>query len=130
MQFIHIETHQGAIAAAHSESPTRQLYGQLDNSLAPQVISPVVIDQMGVVTFLRPVRSVDEAIAVAKRQIETDNRSYMNYVIKDRVAAANAVQHFEDCGIPLEMVPPLATDRPYFPPMLPESIQHLFQSAS
>ncbi|MBE7382058.1 MAG: hypothetical protein F6J95_011670 [Leptolyngbya sp. SIO1E4] len=113
MRLIHCETYQGAIAAAHVEFPNRELYGSSEMKPDTGVISPVVIDQLGETTLLPPVRNVDEAIAAARAEIERKNRSYIDSVIDDRVPAANAVQHFEDCGIPLELVPPLATERPY-----------------
>ena len=126
MQFIHSEPYQGAIAAAHVEFPARELYGKSKKTFESQTISPVVIDQLGGVTFLPPTETVDEAIAAARDQIERNNRSYMDYVIEDRMPAENAVQHFNDCGIPLEMVPPLAVERPYFLPSLSSPIGCLF----
>ena len=115
MRFIHCETYQGAIAAAHIEFPAQELYGPSSITFAPQVISPVVIDQVGSVDFLMPVSTVEEAIAAAKTKIEQNNRAYMNHVIEDRAPNNNAVQHFQDCGIPSENVPPMATEWPYFP---------------
>ena len=115
MQLIHCEIYQGAIAAAHVEFPAQKLHGQSERFPDVQIISPVVIDQLGGTTFLSPVSTVEDAIAKARVQIERNNRSYMNYVIEDKVTAKNAVQHFEACGIPPEMVPPLALDQPYFP---------------
>lgn len=125
MQFIHCEPYQGAIAAAHVEFPSRELYGKSKTTSEFQVISPVVIDQLGGVTFLRPAATVDAAIAAARAQIELNNRSYMDYVIEDRMPAENAFQHFNDCGIPLEMVPPLAIEQPYFLPSLTSPIECL-----
>ena len=132
MQFIRCETYQGAIAAAHVEFPTQELYEQSDanprfclptqerHSRAEvnsgfRVVCPVVINQLGEATFLPPVSTIDEAIAAARAEIEINNHSYMDYVMQNMVTATNAIQHFQDCGIPLEMVPPLALDRPYFP---------------
>ena len=124
MQFIHCEIYQGAIAAAHVEFPTQELYGTSETNPESCVICPVVIDQLGGSTFLPPVNTVEEAIASARTQIEVNNRSYMDYVISDRVVASNAVQHFKNCGIPLEMVPPLALEQPYFPAYSTVSIQY------
>ena len=103
MQFIHCETYQGAMAAVHLEFPTRELYGPSEPSLGAQVISPVVIDQLGEAHFLLPVRTVEEAIALAKTQIEQNNYAYMVHVRENRVPAENAVRHFEDCGISAEL---------------------------
>lgn len=104
MQFIHCEIYQGEIAAAHLEFPVRELYGPSDRTLESQVIRPVVFDQIGEVIFLHPVRTLDEAIAVAKTQIERNNYSYMAYMMEELVPADNAVQHFEDCGMPVERI--------------------------
>lgn len=116
MRFIHCETYQGAIAAVSVEYPTRQLYKRSESKPDSEVISPVVIDQIGEVNFLPPVDTIDEAVATAKAEIERRNRCHVNSVLDDRVSAAEAVQHFEDVGIPLEMVPPLALERPYYIP--------------
>ncbi|MEO0985795.1 MAG: hypothetical protein AAFY20_09615 [Cyanobacteria bacterium J06639_14] len=113
MQFIHCETYQGAIAAVHVEFPTQELYGSYENMPSERIISPVVIDQVGDVCFLLPVSTVDEAIASAKAHIENRNHSYINHIIEDNVPSNNAIQHFEECGIPLAMVPFLKTEDSY-----------------
>ena len=115
MQFIHCEIYQGAIAAAHIEFSSRELYDSSETEGVPQVISPVVIDQIGDADFLQPVATVEEAITAAKTRIEQRNSSYMSHVIEDRIPGNNAVQHFKDCGIPLESLPPIVIERPYFP---------------
>lgn len=115
MRLIQCETYQGSIAAAHVEYPTRELHGGSEAQPDPGVISPVIIDQSGEIAFLSPVETADEAIAVAKAQIERNNRAYVDHVLDSRVPADNAVQHFQDCGIPLEIVPPLPVGRPYYP---------------
>ncbi|MGF1521088.1 MAG: hypothetical protein ACFBSF_02040 [Leptolyngbyaceae cyanobacterium] len=130
MQLIHCEIYQGAIAAAHVEFPSRPLYGRAETQSDARIISPVVINQLGGTTFLSPVSTVEEAITSAKAQIEHNNRSYMDYVIADKVAAENAVQHFEACGIPPEMVPPLALEQPYFPTYSTVPIRYFCQDAS
>ncbi|MEL6381060.1 MAG: hypothetical protein AAFQ89_01025 [Cyanobacteria bacterium J06626_18] len=130
MQLIHCEIYQGAIAAAHVEFPARILHGQSERRSDARIISPVVINQLGGTTFLSPVSTVEEAIASARAQIEHNNRSYMEYVISDRVTAENAVQHFEACGIPPEMVPPLALEQPYFPTYASVPIQYFCQDAA
>lgn len=116
MRFIHCETFQGAIAAAQLEYPSRELYGESGIELDSEIITPIVIDQLGDITFLGPVKTVEEAVGAAKAYIEHRNRSYVDSVLEDRMSPTRAVQHFEDCGIPLEVVPPLAIDRPYFLP--------------
>ena len=47
MQSIHCKTYQGAIAAAQIEFPDRELYGPSKPSLEAQVISPVIIFNLG-----------------------------------------------------------------------------------
>lgn len=125
MRFIHCEIFQGALAAAQLEYPTRELYGNYDAEPAAGVINPVVLDQLGEVTLLPSVDTVAEAIAAAKSYIEQRNRSYVNSVLEDRMPASSAVQHFEDCGIPIEAVPQLALERPYYPNYPSPFIQYL-----
>lgn len=115
MRFIRCEVHQGAIAAAQLEYPTRDLYSDSTLEPVPGVITPVVIDQLGDMTFLPSVESVHDALAAARSHIEGRNRSHVSSVLEDRMPANKAIQHFEDCGIPLELVPSLATERPYYP---------------
>ncbi|MEL6381780.1 MAG: hypothetical protein AAFQ89_04775 [Cyanobacteria bacterium J06626_18] len=119
MQFIHCEIYQGAIAAVHLEFPTQELYGVSETLPSKRVISPVVIDQIGTISLLPPVSTVDKAIAIAKAQIERDNKSYVNHLMQDDVPAQNAVQHIEDCGIPTELVPRLAVEQSYSPKNYP-----------
>lgn len=129
MRFVHCEVYQGAIAAAQLEYPTRDLYGDSGLNPVPGVITPVVVDQLGDMVFLPVVATVDEAIAAAKGHIEERNRSYVDSVLEDKMPAASAVQHFEDCGVPLELVPSLATERPYYPPYPFPQIQCLVPNA-
>ncbi|MEO0986378.1 MAG: hypothetical protein AAFY20_12610 [Cyanobacteria bacterium J06639_14] len=116
MRFIHCEIFQGAIAAVHVEFPRRRFYDRVEGESEASVITPVVMKHFGEAIFLAPVDSVDEAIAAAKEHIEGENRSYINQVIGDQVPASEAIQHFQDCDIPLEMVPPLVAERPHYPP--------------
>ncbi|NER79681.1 MAG: hypothetical protein F6K42_08875 [Leptolyngbya sp. SIO1D8] len=116
MRLIHCETYQGAIAAAHIEFPSRELYGTSEMKPDSGVISPVVIDQIGEVSFLPAVSDVSEAIAAAKAQIEHRNRTYVDHITMDEVSTTNAMQHLEDCGIPSELIPTSTTDYPYYPP--------------
>lgn len=114
MRFIHCETYQGSIAAAQLEFPNCELYSESDIEASTGIISPVVIDQLGDMVFLAPVATVDAAVAAAKAHIEQRNSSYIDSVLEDKMPAGNAVQHFKDCGIPLEMVPPMVIEQPYF----------------
>lgn len=115
MKLVHCETYQGAVAAVHIEQATRELYGPGNQTSETEVISPIVIMHFGEATFLSPVSSIHDAIAAAKIRIEHENRSYVNHVLRDRVPTAQAIQHFQDCGIPLEIVPPLPESAPYYP---------------
>ncbi|MGF1522934.1 MAG: hypothetical protein ACFBSF_11520 [Leptolyngbyaceae cyanobacterium] len=114
MQFIHCEIYQGAIAAVHLEFPTQELYGVSETLPSTRVISPVVIDQVGTINLLPPVNTVDQAIAIAKAQIEYNNESYVNHLLQDDVPAKNIAQHIEDCGIPVELAPHVV-ESSYFP---------------
>lgn len=116
MKFVHCETHQGAIAAVHIEFPTRKPYNSLPVTFDVGVISPVVMTHFGETAFLPSVDTVAEAIASARAHIERENKLYINQVLDDQIPASEAIQHFEDCAIPLEMVPTLVTERPYYPP--------------
>ncbi|MEL6382341.1 MAG: hypothetical protein AAFQ89_07695 [Cyanobacteria bacterium J06626_18] len=123
MRFVHCETYQGAIAAVHVEFPTQSLYGNSQESNETGIISPVVMKHFGDGIFLSPVSTVAEAIAAAKAHIEQENRCYVDQVINDQIPASEAVQHFQDCDIPLDIVPPLAIERPYYTPLLPGPMQ-------
>ncbi|MGF1520737.1 MAG: hypothetical protein ACFBSF_00270 [Leptolyngbyaceae cyanobacterium] len=125
MRFVHCETYQGAIAAVHVEFPTRNLYGTSQETVDSGIITPVVMKHFGDGIFLSPVSTVAEAIAAAKAHIEQENRCYVDQVISDQIPASEAVQHFQDCDIPLEIVPPLAMERPYYAPCLPGPTQCL-----
>ena len=128
MRFVHCETYQGAIAGVHIEFPNRNLYETSQESVASAIISPVVMKHFGDSIFLHPVSTVAEAIAAAKAHIEQENRDYVDQVINDQIPASEAVQHFQDCGIPLEIVPPLAMERPYYTPRLSGPMQCLLSS--
>lgn len=114
MRFIHCETYQGSIVAVHAEFPQRQLHGSAELAEVATVISPVVIDQLGEVTFLSSVDTAEAAIAAAKAQIESNNRLYMDHVLEDNTSIKNAVQHFKDCGIALDTILPIAENH-YYP---------------
>ena len=121
MRFVHCETYQGAIAAVHVESTSRERDGRLPTESDLGIISPVVLTHFGESTFLPSVGTIAEAIASAKAHIERENQAYIHQVLDDRIAASEAVQHFQNCAIPLEMVPTLVTELPYYPlqPLFP-----------
>ena len=113
MQYIHCRLYQGSIAAVHVEFPAQELYGSCESEPETKVISPVTINQLGDVTFLPAVNSVDEAIAAAEAQIERDNRYYVEHVVETGVPAQNAIQHFQDCGISSESIQSSIRKHPY-----------------
>lgn len=119
MRFVYSEIYQGSIAAAHVEVSTQELVQGGEQAMNPEVLSPVVIDQAGEIVFLAPAGTVAAAIATAKAYIEQNNRRYIDHVLQSNVPPENAIQHFQDCGIPLELIPPLVVERPYYPPCLP-----------
>ena len=64
MQSAHYETYRGEIVAVYVETRNSRRNG------TSEVIHPVVIDQVGDVSFIPPVSTVDEAICAAKAAIE------------------------------------------------------------